>query len=99
MVTVRGLERQGIDPRRKAIVESYPLTDAADPRYSRGIHTCTVRFLDNGARRRVSGFWCWEVDWAGFPAVGAVERGDYSSWLDAERDRRRPAFRVAEGAA
>lgn len=42
---------------RRCIVESFPLSDAADQRYSRGIHTCVVRFLDNGERRRVSGFW------------------------------------------
>lgn len=52
-----GLHRHGIDPGRRCIVESFPVTDSADYRYSIGIHTCTVRFLDNGERRRVSGFY------------------------------------------
>ncbi len=55
--TIHGLERWFINPRRRCIVESFPLTDSADPRYSRGVHTVTVRFLDNGERRRVSGFY------------------------------------------
>ena len=43
------------------IVESYPLTDAADPRYSRGIHTVTLRHLgDQRQRVRVAGHWCHE---------------------------------------
>ena len=41
--------------RRKCIVESFPLTDSPDYRYSIGIHTVTVRFLDNQERRRCSG--------------------------------------------
>ena len=53
--TIRGLST--VDPRRRCIVESFPLTDSADYRYSLGIHTVTVRFLDNGERRRFSGFW------------------------------------------
>jgi hypothetical protein len=47
---------------RRFIVESFPLTDAADPRYARGIHTCTLRALDNGARYRIAGHWCEELD-------------------------------------
>lgn len=46
-----------VDTRRRCIVESYPLTDSPDCRYSRGIHTCTVRFLDDGQRMRLSAFW------------------------------------------
>ncbi len=46
-----------INPRRKAIVESFPLCDSANPRYSYGIHTCVVRFLDNHERQRISGIW------------------------------------------
>lgn len=41
--------------RRKCIVESFPLTDSPDYRYSIGIHTITVRFLDNRERARYSG--------------------------------------------
>ncbi len=41
--------------RRRCIVEGYPLSDGADYRYSYGVHTCWVRFLDNGERRRFSG--------------------------------------------
>ncbi len=41
--------------RRVCIVESFPLTDSPDYRYSIGIHTVTVRFLDNQERRRCSG--------------------------------------------
>lgn len=51
---------QTVDPRRRCIVESYPLTDSEPHRgnfYSIGIHTCTVRFLDNGEARRFSGIW------------------------------------------
>jgi hypothetical protein len=46
---------------RRFIVESYPLSDAADQRYSRGIHTCNVRALDDGRRyHTVAGHWCQE---------------------------------------
>ena len=41
--------------RRKCIVESFPLTDSPDYRYSIGVHTVTVRFLDNQERARFSG--------------------------------------------
>ena len=47
---------------RRFIVESYPLSDSPDQRYSRGIHTCTLRALDNEERCRVSGVWCLEAD-------------------------------------
>jgi hypothetical protein len=43
---------------RRFIVESFPLSDAADQRYSRGIHTVTLRALDNSERVRVAGHWC-----------------------------------------
>ena len=47
---------------RRFVVESYPLSDAADRRYSRGIHTVTLRALDNGWRVRVAGHLCHEED-------------------------------------
>ena len=46
-----------VNPLRKCIVIAYPLTDSADYRYSIGIHTCFVKFLDNGEIQRFSGFW------------------------------------------
>lgn len=45
-----------VNPRRRCIVSHYPLCDSADYRYSIGIHTIFVRFLDNGDIRRFSGF-------------------------------------------
>lgn len=48
-------------PRRKCIVSHYPLCDSADHRYSIGIHTVWVRFLDNGEIARFSGFWFEEL--------------------------------------
>jgi hypothetical protein len=63
IVTLPGLRRNGINPRWRWIVESYPLSDAADQRYSRGIHTVNLRCLTHPsitrtAPKRVSGFWC-----------------------------------------
>ena len=49
--TITGLST--INPQRRCIVESYPLCDNVWP-YSIGIHKMTVRFLDNGERRRFS---------------------------------------------
>lgn len=46
-----------VNPRRKCIVSHYPLCDSADYRYSIGIHTVFVRFLDNSEIARFSGFW------------------------------------------
>lgn len=46
-----------VNPRRKCIVSHYPLCDSADYRFSVGIHTVFVRFLDNGETARFSGFW------------------------------------------
>lgn len=46
-----------VDTRRKCIVIAYPLTDSADYRFSVGIHTLFVRFLDNNEIQRLSGFW------------------------------------------
>jgi hypothetical protein len=43
-----------VNPLRRCIVESYPLCDNVWP-WSLGIHTVTVRFLDNRERRRFSG--------------------------------------------
>jgi hypothetical protein len=47
---------------RKCIVSHYPLTDSPDCRFSRGIHTVYVRFLDNGEVGQFSGFWFEEAD-------------------------------------
>ena len=47
---------------RRFIVESFPLSDSADQRFSRGIHTCTIRALDNDDRFRISGFYCEELE-------------------------------------
>jgi hypothetical protein len=58
--TIVGLERSGIDLRRKCIVVAFPLTDSPNPRYSLGIHTCWVRFLDNNEIARFSGIWFQE---------------------------------------
>lgn len=46
-----------VNPRRKCIISHYPLCDSADYRFSLGIHTVFVRFLDNGEIARFSGFW------------------------------------------
>ena len=54
---IRGLA--SINPERRCIVESYPLCDNVWP-WSHGIHTMTVRFLDNGDRRRLSGHYFTE---------------------------------------
>ena len=45
---------------RKWIVESYPLSDSPDQRFSRGIHTVWLRALDNNERVKVSGHYCEE---------------------------------------
>jgi len=50
-----------VNPRRKCIVSHYPLCDSADYRFSIGIHTVWVRFLDNGEFVRFSGTWFEEV--------------------------------------
>lgn len=50
-----------VNPRRKCIVSHYPLCDSAYYRYSIGIHTIWVRFLDNGEVARFSGFWFEEM--------------------------------------
>lgn len=50
-----------VNPRRKCIVSHYPLCDSADYRYSIGIHTVFVRYLDNGEVARFSGFWFEEL--------------------------------------
>ncbi len=46
-----------VDHRRTCLVSHYPLTDSTDYRFSMGIHTLFVRFLDNGEIARFSGFW------------------------------------------
>jgi hypothetical protein len=42
---------------RKCIVTAYPLTDSADYRFSVGIHTLFVCFLDDRTTERFSGTW------------------------------------------
>ena len=51
-----------VDSRRKCIVIAFPLTDSPDPHHAVGIHTCFVRFLDDGEIRRFSGFWFTSFD-------------------------------------
>jgi len=46
-----------VNSHRKCIVSHYPLCDSADYRYSVGIHTVWVRFLDDGELARFSGCW------------------------------------------
>ena len=50
-----------VDPKRLCVVSHYPLTDSADYRFSIGIHTAFVRFLDNNEIRRFSGIWFQEL--------------------------------------
>ena len=52
---IRGLST--VDPHRKCIVSNYPLTDSPDMRFSTGIHTIYVRFLDNAEAGRFSAMW------------------------------------------
>ena len=47
---------------RKYIVESFPLCDSADSRYSVGIHTANLRALGNGEKFRVSGHWLETIE-------------------------------------
>lgn len=49
-----------VDLRRRCIISHYPLTDSADYRFSIGIHTVFVRFLDNSEIQRFSGIWFQE---------------------------------------
>lgn len=46
-----------VNPNRRCIVSHYNLCDSADWRYSRGIHTVFVRFLDNGECRQFACQW------------------------------------------
>ena len=46
---------------RKFIVVSYPLCDNVLP-YSKGIHTCNIKALDNGREFKISGFYCKEIN-------------------------------------
>lgn len=50
-----------VNPRRKCIVIAYPLCDNVRP-YSLGIHTCWVRFLDDGEIQRFSSVWFQEAE-------------------------------------
>ena len=51
-----------VNPHRKCIVVAFPLTDSPDYRYSLGIHTCWVKFLDNGDVHRFSSIWFQESE-------------------------------------
>lgn len=57
IVRIRGLERNGYDPREKWQVVAYPLNDNVSP-YSIGIHTVHIRRLQDRRTARVSGHWC-----------------------------------------
>jgi hypothetical protein len=46
-----------VNPKRRCIVSHFSLSDAADQRYSRGIHTVVVRFLDSGELARLASHW------------------------------------------
>lgn len=46
---------------RRFRVIAYPLSDAADRRYSRGIHTVHLEALDNRERVQVAGHYCQEL--------------------------------------
>lgn len=61
-VIVRMREPMPGQRHRKWRVESYPLCDSADYRFSLGIHTVAIRALDNGERRIIAGHWCEELD-------------------------------------
>ena len=53
-----------VNPKRRCIVESYRLNDNPQWRgrfYSLGIHTCTVRFLDNSQRKHIAWQYFQEV--------------------------------------
>ena len=79
------------NPRRVAVVESYGLCDSAQWRgryVSRGIHTCTVRFLGSGARMRIAWNFLWEVMREGSPVTVPCERGSYSSYSDMRQGER-----------
>jgi len=56
--TITGLAT--VDPKRRCIVESYPLCDNVWP-WSIGIHTVVVRYLDNNERQRFSGMYFEEA--------------------------------------
>lgn len=58
---VVGLERKGISRKRLCTVISFPLNDNVGP-WSLGIHTCHVRFLDNGQEMRLAGQWFEETE-------------------------------------
>ena len=45
-----------INPNRRCLVSHFPLCDN-NWRYSHGIHTIFVRFLDDGTLAQVSGHW------------------------------------------
>lgn len=50
-----------VNPKRPCIVSHYPLCDSSDYRYSFGIHTLWVRFLDNNQYMRIAWQWFQET--------------------------------------
>ena len=105
LVTVVGRE---LDPHAMAVVESYPLCEAAKWRnryVSRGLGACVVRFLATGRRVKVSWQSLAEVGWCGFAAVEKVgyrgevvrsEPGSYSSYSDIPQGQRVPLGHKAQ---
>ena len=61
IVRVTGLANRGFDPKHKWRVLGFPLNDNIAP-YSYGIHTVLLQNLTTGQSKRVSGFYCEEVD-------------------------------------
>lgn len=55
------LTRKRYYPAKRWIVESFPLCDSADWRYSRGIHTVNIVSVCGRFRARLSGFWLDEL--------------------------------------
>ena len=95
LVTIEGLP---MNPRRMAVVESYGLCDSVKSNghhWSRGIHTCTVRFLGSGYHMTVAWQYIKEVDWTGFPACG-MAHGDYSTYADIPQGKRVPLGHKAQ---
>lgn len=68
---IRGYERYTNKPlywtgaKRLCEVIAYPLTDSPDYRFSVGVHTVYVQFLDNGAKVRFACQHFTPADWTG----------------------------------
>ena len=61
IVRVTGLENRGFNPKHKWRVLGFPLNDNTAPG-SYGIHTVLLQNLTTGQTKRISGFYCEEVD-------------------------------------